>query len=91
MQILQDLEEAIISSFAEVDRPVDPGLKGLDFFNEHITSEMKQERRKRLFSVTREDVIRVAETYLSSESSSFSTVIGPSTMSEPPRRSWNKK
>ena len=39
----RELEEAKISIFSGIDRPVEPGSRGSEFFESGITAEMKQE------------------------------------------------
>ncbi|KAK3738451.1 hypothetical protein QZH41_017087, partial [Actinostola sp. cb2023] len=55
----QDIDEAKLSVFASVDSPVSPGNRGLAYFSQGVTEEMKQTQRDRLFAVTRDDLIDV--------------------------------
>uniref|UniRef100_A0A3Q3EC81 Peptidase M16C associated domain-containing protein n=1 Tax=Labrus bergylta TaxID=56723 RepID=A0A3Q3EC81_9LABR len=50
----QDIDEAKLSVFSAVDSPVAPG----------VTDEMKQNHRERLFAVTHQSLVEVAERYL---------------------------
>uniref|UniRef100_A0A3Q2YVU2 Pitrilysin metalloproteinase 1 n=1 Tax=Hippocampus comes TaxID=109280 RepID=A0A3Q2YVU2_HIPCM len=61
----QDIDEAKLSVFSAVDSPVAPSSKGMSVFLSGITDEMKQRHRERLFDVTRENLLDVAERYLS--------------------------
>ncbi|XP_077368737.1 presequence protease, mitochondrial [Festucalex cinctus] len=61
----QDIDEAKLSVFSAVDSPVAPSGKGMTLFLSGITDEMKQQHRERLFAVTRENLLDVAERYLS--------------------------
>eukprot|EP00730_Choanoeca_flexa_P005740 TRINITY_DN12009_c0_g1_i1.p1 TRINITY_DN12009_c0_g1~~TRINITY_DN12009_c0_g1_i1.p1 ORF type:complete len:1016 (+),score=241.10 TRINITY_DN12009_c0_g1_i1:830-3877(+) len=62
-----DLEEAKLMAFQGVDAPVPASRKGLGLFTQGLTPELLQQRRERLLDVTREDVARVARTYLNAE------------------------
>lgn len=74
----QDIEEAKLSVFAEVDKPVSPSNRGMLYFTQGVTDEMRQANRDRLFNVTRDDVIHVARTYLaSSDVPNAVAVLGP--------------
>ncbi|MBN2428314.1 MAG: insulinase family protein [Deltaproteobacteria bacterium] len=63
----QDVKEAILGVFSDLDRPLSPSGKG-----EHetilalkgITLEMRQNQRKRVLAVTREKLMGLAEKYL---------------------------
>jgi len=74
----QDIEEAKISCLAQIDRPVSPSNRGLMYFSQGVTDEMRRTQKDRLFSVTRDDVIHVARTYLTSQDIPNSiAVLGP--------------
>lgn len=74
----QDIEEAKLSVFAEVDKPVSPSNRGMLYFTQGVTDEMRQANRDRLFNVTRDDVMHVARTYLaSSDVPNAVAVLGP--------------
>ncbi len=63
----QDVKEAILGVFSDLDRPLSPSGKG-----EHetilalkgITLEMRQNQRKRVLAVTRKKLMGLAEKYL---------------------------
>ncbi|XP_057714024.1 presequence protease, mitochondrial [Corythoichthys intestinalis] len=61
----QDIDEAKLSVFSAVDSPVAPSSKGMSLFLRGITDEMKQQHRRRLFDVTRQNLLDVADRYLS--------------------------
>ncbi|KXJ26327.1 Presequence protease, mitochondrial [Exaiptasia diaphana] len=71
-----DIDEAKLAVFASVDSPVSPGNRGLGYFSQGVTDEMKQTQRDRLFAVTRDDLIDVTRRYLSSTSNSVA-LLGP--------------
>lgn len=74
----RDIDEAKLGVFKAVDRPVLPGARGQRLFLSGITDEMFEQHRQRLRQVTREDLLRVSDKYLSSSSKAKSvTVIGP--------------
>lgn len=54
---------ALISS--QIDKPVSPSNRGMLYFTQGVTDEMRQANRDRLFNVTRDDVIHVARTWVS--------------------------
>jgi Zn-dependent M16 (insulinase) family peptidase len=72
----QDIEEAKLSLFSDIDIPIAPSAKGVSEFTTGITYEMREEQRKKLFSITRKDLLDVGEKYLSQEQNSI-TVLGP--------------
>jgi len=74
----QDIEEAKLSVFAEVDKPISPSNRGMSYFTQGVTDDMRQTNRDGLFSVTRDDIIHVARTYLASQDVPNSiAVLGP--------------
>ncbi|XP_064646562.1 presequence protease, mitochondrial-like isoform X1 [Lineus longissimus] len=60
----QDIDEAKLAVFQEVDQPVAPGDKGMVTFLTGITDEMKQIQRERLFDANRKNLMNVAQKYL---------------------------
>eukprot|EP00045_Choanoeca_perplexa_P016713 m.229491 g.229491 ORF g.229491 m.229491 type:complete len:1015 (-) comp17338_c0_seq2:859-3903(-) len=62
-----DLSEAKLMAFQGVDAPVPASRKGLALFTQGITPEVQQRRREQLLDVTRDDIMRVATTYLKPE------------------------
>ncbi|XP_065809362.1 presequence protease, mitochondrial-like [Labrus bergylta] len=60
----QDIDEAKLSVFSAVDSPVAPADKGMGCFLSGVTDEMKQNHRERLFAVTHQSLVEVAERYL---------------------------
>ncbi|PIK37344.1 putative presequence protease, mitochondrial [Apostichopus japonicus] len=57
----QDLDEAKIALFSNVDAPIAPGSRGVSTFLNGVTDDDRQIQRDRLFAVTREDVVDVAQ------------------------------
>ncbi|KAJ8049766.1 Presequence protease, mitochondrial [Holothuria leucospilota] len=60
----QDLDEAKIAVFSSVDAPIAPGSRGVSSFLSGLSDDIRQAHRERLFAVTRDDVIEVAQRYL---------------------------
>uniref|UniRef100_A0A8D8PNA7 Presequence protease, mitochondrial n=1 Tax=Cacopsylla melanoneura TaxID=428564 RepID=A0A8D8PNA7_9HEMI len=78
----QDLDEAKLGVFQEVDAPTPPGSKGMGKFLYGKTDDMVEQYRLNVKQVTEEDIRRVADTYLSADASeqlSSYVVIGPKT------------
>ncbi|KAK2570495.1 Presequence protease [Acropora cervicornis] len=85
----QDIEEAKITCLAQIGRPVSPGNQGMVYFTQGLTDEMRQTQKDRLFSVTREDLIHVARTYLANQSIANSiAVLGPENKMTANDSSW---
>lgn len=72
----KDLQEAKLTIFQGVDAPSHISLQGSLDFLEHITDEMRQERRERFLDVTYEDLKNVTEKYLLNGTQDIVTVIG---------------
>lgn len=63
----QDVDEAVLSVFSDLDRPLSPGGRGSREFAHQLqglTRELRQEFRERALAATREDLARVAGRYL---------------------------
>tara|TARA_A100001015_G_scaffold59659_1_gene65784 strand:- start:3499 stop:6402 length:2904 start_codon:yes stop_codon:yes gene_type:complete len=64
------LEEAIIGVLGSVDAPGSPAGEIKQAYHQHLfgnSAEKREEKRKKLLEVTAEDLLRVAELYLSPE------------------------
>ncbi|ESN95019.1 hypothetical protein HELRODRAFT_193706 [Helobdella robusta] len=72
-----DVGEAKLSLFSSVDKPISPGNKGTRLFMQGISEEMFEEYRRRIFQVSKDDVVHVADKYLSEQSKASVAVIGP--------------
>lgn len=74
----QDVEEAKISVLAQLDRPISPSNRGMLYFHQGVTDDMRQKQKDQVFSVTRDDLTHVARTYLASQDIPNSiAVLGP--------------
>ncbi|BCA79319.1 insulinase family protein [Desulfuromonas sp. AOP6] len=63
----EEIKEAILASFSDLDRPLSPGGKASREFNHQLqglTLAMRQTFRQRLLAVNREALQRAADTYL---------------------------
>lgn len=60
----QELTEAKLSVFQELDAPVSPDARGILHFSQGFTYDDLQNTRLRIKEISREDVLRVAEKYL---------------------------
>ena len=80
-----DLNEAKLSVFSQIDKPTPPGSKGLRNFLHGITEDEWSLYRQRLLAASKDDVVRVAGQYL--KGSCSNTLIGPPTSSD----YWNHK
>lgn len=80
----QDIDEAKLGVFQEIDAPIPPGSKGMQKFLYGKTEDMIEQYRLNVKKVCEEDIQRVAATYLSKaagEKLSSYVVIGPKTNS----------
>ena len=59
----QEVDEAKISVFRDVDQPIMPSEQGLELFTTGITDQMKHEYRMRLLDVNKTDIEEVAKRY----------------------------
>lgn len=59
-----DVEEAKITVFQQMDKPVPPGQIGSTLFVQNISDPMRQLARNQLFSVSKDDVIKACQRYL---------------------------
>ncbi|KAG9511234.1 Presequence protease, mitochondrial, partial [Fragariocoptes setiger] len=59
-----DIEESKLGVFQDVDKPVEPGKKGLSHFLTGETDDMRQKFRLELLDVDRGDISKVAKKYL---------------------------
>ncbi|XP_072181122.1 presequence protease, mitochondrial-like [Diadema setosum] len=76
----QDIDEAKLSVFSVVDSPVSPSDKGVSLFLSGVTDDMRQTNRDRLFLVSKEDLIHVAEKYLKpGQRTAATAMLGPAT------------
>ena len=63
----EEIKEAILASFSDLDRPLSPSGKASREFNnqyQHLSLEMRQTFRKKLLEVTQKSLRDVAERYL---------------------------
>lgn len=72
----QHVDEAKLSIFQKIDSPVPPGSRGLTYHNARITYEMQQQRRERLLSVTKDELVATAQRYLASPKVMSTVILG---------------
>ncbi len=85
----RDVDEAKLSVFKAIDRPVLPGDRGVRQFLSGVTDDMLAEHRERLREVTVEDVRRISEKYLGPWKGTTATVIGPESSAQNVNSTWN--
>ena len=84
----QDLVEAKLAVFQQIDAPVSTGRKGADFFRSGITDEMRQVRRERFLDATREQLIAACSRHLSGDVLDSIAVLGPENSEIPSGEDW---
>ncbi|OWA49973.1 Presequence protease, mitochondrial [Hypsibius exemplaris] len=84
----QDLDEAKLSTFSEVDKPVAPGSQGAREFLFHVTDELYQAHRQRLLNASRDHLVEFAREYLQNPKYVASTILGPPS-EEVQKDGWN--
>ncbi len=87
----EDLKEAILAVFGDIDRPLSPSGKGNREFVANLrglTKEMRQRRREGILCVSRDDMVEVSEKYLQSnpDKSSVAVISGEERLAEASRR-----
>ncbi|PSN47444.1 Presequence protease [Blattella germanica] len=87
----QDIEEAKLGVFQTIDAPIPPGSKGMNKFLHGIDDLLLQMHRTALMSVSRDDILEVAETYLGNKSQSrcARALLGPENNALQDRKSEN--
>jgi Zn-dependent M16 (insulinase) family peptidase len=70
------VQQAKFHVFQGIDAPVSPSKKGITEFNTGITYDMRQRKREKLLSATKDDLLGVAEKYLGSEDKASVSVMG---------------
>lgn len=73
----QEIDEAKLSVFGQVDSPVPPGSKGMRQFLYGIDEAAFASYRQQLLDVKKQDLVHVANKYLNSSVKSSVTVLGP--------------
>ncbi|CAM4600021.1 unnamed protein product [Lepidochelys kempii] len=88
----QDIDEAKLAVFSAVDTPIAPSDKGMNYFLNGISDEMKQRHREQLFAVSRDHLIDVANKYLAGGKSTRGlAVLGPENPCIAKDPSWVKR
>jgi len=79
------LEEAILGVISGLDKPGSPAGEAKDAFHNALngrTAEQRQAFRRRVLSVTMEDLLRVGKTYLNPEAASIAVISNQEMLSE---------
>ncbi|KDO23235.1 hypothetical protein SPRG_20982 [Saprolegnia parasitica CBS 223.65] len=72
----RDVDEALLGLFSSIDAPQAPSAKGKGLFTRGFTHEMLQARRTQLLATTKDDIVRVAQTYLASPTTMQRVIVG---------------
>ncbi|KNC81627.1 hypothetical protein SARC_06065 [Sphaeroforma arctica JP610] len=72
-----DVEEAKLTVFQRMDKPVSPGSKGMSGFVYGVSNEARQRHRDRLFAVDREALVQATNKYLVNRQDEKTVIIGP--------------
>ncbi|MEH6627758.1 MAG: insulinase family protein [Motiliproteus sp.] len=76
-QTQQQLDDAVLAMISYMDKPVSPGNEAKQVFHNALygrTTEQRRGLRERILSVTREDLVRVRETYLVPERANMAVI-----------------
>jgi len=73
----EDVEEGKLRVFQTLDAPVQPGYRGIRQFLSDIDDKTFSQHRLRIKQVTKDDLVRVADTYLVGSEVSGRALIGP--------------
>ncbi|OQR82492.1 metalloprotease family M16C [Achlya hypogyna] len=72
----RDVDEALLGLFSSIDAPQAPSAKGKGLFTRGFTHAMLQARREQLLATTKDDVVRVAQTYLVAPATMQRVIVG---------------
>lgn len=72
------LDEAKLTIFQGLDRPVPPSERGKSYFHSRITHELEEERRKKLFEMTSLDLQQIGAKYFGKDAMANVAVVGGS-------------
>ncbi|XP_071943029.1 presequence protease, mitochondrial-like isoform X2 [Antedon mediterranea] len=85
----QDIDEAKLSVFSSVDSPTAPSSKGMRHFKNHVSDDVYQNHRQQLLGVTRDDMVRVAKSYLvNGDKMNGTALLGPDNEMTKNEHSW---
>ncbi|XP_029657289.2 presequence protease, mitochondrial [Octopus sinensis] len=87
----EHVNEAKISCFQQIDKPVPPSSKGLAYYLHDLTDALRQANRDRIFATTKEDLVQVANEYLhrSAAKPTGIALLGPHLPSLAEDSTWN--
>lgn len=84
----EDLDNAKLRLFQQVDAPISKRAEGIVLFESGIDDEMRQKRRENLLDVSLDDITRVEAQYLAGKKG-YSAVVGPVIDGETAAPEWN--
>ncbi|CAB4253698.1 similar to Saccharomyces cerevisiae YDR430C CYM1 Lysine-specific metalloprotease of the mitochondrial intermembrane space, member of the pitrilysin family [Maudiozyma barnettii] len=84
----EDLNDAKLRLFQEVDSPLSRRGEGIWNFDHGINDEMRQSRREHLLDVTMNDIDRVTDQYLNGQTG-YEVVVGPILENKTVAPQWN--
>ncbi|RXG58423.1 Presequence protease, mitochondrial [Armadillidium vulgare] len=87
----QDINEAKLGVFQNVDAPVSPGERGMRQFLNHISDDMFSQQRLAILNATSDNLISVCRKYLKEASLQGTCLIGPQNSHIDKDPEWNKK
>jgi len=73
----QDIDEAKLSVFQNIDKPISPGNRGGRYFLNGVSDDTFQAHRERLFATSKDDLMRVTRNYLSEPKKTGVCLLGP--------------
>ncbi|XP_067127362.1 presequence protease, mitochondrial-like [Centruroides vittatus] len=73
----EDIHEAKLRTFGDVDKPVPPGRKGLYLFLDRLSDDIRQSHRDNLFVVNGDNIRQAVSKYLSEDGLYSISLIGP--------------
>uniref|UniRef100_T1IPH2 Presequence protease, mitochondrial n=1 Tax=Strigamia maritima TaxID=126957 RepID=T1IPH2_STRMM len=85
---LQDVDEAKLSIFQRVDKPMSPGDRGSRMFFKGSSDDEFQEYRKRLFASSKDKIVEAAKKYLADPRKTGICILGPECSTIKNDRTW---
>ncbi|XP_015916977.1 presequence protease, mitochondrial isoform X2 [Parasteatoda tepidariorum] len=84
----QDINEAKLGVFSEIDAPVAPGSKGMSLFLSKIDHEMREALRQQIFKCDKNSIVEATKRYLKNSEDIGTVLIGPEI--ENSQSKWSK-
>jgi len=70
----EEIEQAKLMLFQKLDAPVIPSRRGLDYFSQSITEEIRQAYRDQVFKTSRDDFVDIVDRYFNFQSESIAVI-----------------